>query len=57
MATGPSEFEGTGPTAAGVRNTSQLTASEKLKLIYRTGQEQDPEADVDPLAFQGSVTL
>lgn len=53
MKTAPSEFEGTGPTAAGVRNTPVLTASEKLRLMYRTGQDQDPEADVDPLAFQG----
>lgn len=55
MATKPSEFEGTGTTAAGVRNTPQLKAYEKLRLVYLTGQDQDPEADVYPNAFRGDV--
>lgn len=32
-----------------------LTASEQLRLIYTTGQEQDPTMDRRPGAFQGNA--
>lgn len=36
------------------KDESALTASEKLRLIYRTGTE-DPQAPVDDRAFLGEV--
>jgi hypothetical protein len=43
---GPSEFEGKGPTKAGVYNADRVT--DKLRIARRTGQ--DPDADPDIFA-------
>lgn len=55
----PSEFGGDDPTPAGLqpKGLDAMTSSEKLRLIYRTGQEADPEADVNPEAFRGEIPL
>jgi len=45
----PTEFEGDGVTAAGV--IGNKTAAEKLRLTYRTGQDDDPDAVPDGSSF------
>lgn len=48
-----SEFGGRGPEQSGVFNNKKLNAWEKLRLIYRTGQDKDATAPVDPDVFAG----
>lgn len=34
------------------KDAAALTASEKMRLVYRTGQDTDPEAPVNEQAFR-----
>jgi hypothetical protein len=54
----PSEFGGEDSTPAGLqpKGNDALDAQDRLKLIYRTGQSEDPEAPLDPKAFHGEVS-
>ena len=51
-----SEYEGSGVMPNGVfpKGNDALTASDKLRLGYVTGQEVDSRAKVDPGAFYGN---
>lgn len=53
----PSEFGGSDSTPSGLqpKGTDALTSSEKLRMIYRTGQEFDTEAELDEAAFRGQI--
>lgn len=53
----PSEFGGGDSTPSGLqpKGVDALTSSEKLRMIYRTNQDVDTEAALDPQAFHGHV--
>ena len=53
----PSEFGGEDSTPTGLqpKGIDALDAKEKLRLIYQTGQQQDPEAPLDKRAANGQV--
>lgn len=53
----PSEYGGNDSTPAGLqpKGADALTSSEKLRLIYRTGQELDTTASVDSITFEGGI--
>jgi len=44
---GPSEFEGEGPNSIGIISRPMTWAFEKLRLIYRTGQVEEPSPDMN----------
>lgn len=44
-------------TPRGHRGHEELTAAEKLHLVYATGQEEDTTADPEPMAFEGLEPL
>lgn len=51
----PSEFGGKiGKNTVYPKPTDVLSSSEKLRLIYLTGQEEDSTAPVRPGTFQGN---
>lgn len=51
-----SEFEGGGvmPNTVFPKGTEALTASDKLRLGYLTGQEEDSRATLDPGVWYGN---
>lgn len=53
----PSEYGGQDSTPSGLqpKGTDALTSSEKLRLIYQTGQDVDTEASLDERAFDGQI--
>ena len=53
----PSEFGGSDSTPAGLqpKGVDALTSSEKLRLIYQTGQEVDTEAPKSARAWRGEI--
>lgn len=51
----PEVPEAVSPNGQPVQGGHTLTPSEKLSLIYRTGQEEDPTMDRQPGAFQGNL--
>ena len=52
----PSEFGGKiQPNTVYPKGPDALTANDKLRLVYRTGQDETSVAEVDDSAFQGGT--